>query len=194
MKINKVYGELYVEHIKNNGQKETTKRTINAKNINIEDKDKNSRDKSFSSHFGGYTLRFKNGTKISTQFFAGSYSDNHNRIEDFMKYREVSMFDYYHSDRVELAILDNDDNFITDKVLKYNNKYESELRAYVTFNEWIKILDKVKNYDRMVPFNSYIRKHYDKLVNSFKKIKNDIKKDWNKSIGKLKEYLRSILK
>lgn len=126
--------------------------------------------KTFNAHFGGFSIKFKNGTQLSSQFFPCSYSENHNAVEDMMKFRQVTMFDYYHSDNVELAILDKDGEFITKEVLKLG-PYEDTIKGYVGLDEWWKILHKCDDYDTMLGYRNWVNDKLEKIFNFFKKFK-----------------------
>jgi len=92
----------------------------------------------FSIFKKGFSLTFENGLCISTRFGGGNYCDNYE--SDF------NSKDIPPCKDCEIAILDTlrGDAFVTKEFFGKDN----DVKGYVTFNEWLEIVDKIKNWKR----------------------------------------------
>lgn len=85
----------------------------------------------------GFRLTFPNGLTLSTQFGAESHGDNH---------ADPTVFPYGSSfpksSTCEVAILNNDNDLITNEIINNNEMIEEK----VSFDQWLSIFETVKNY------------------------------------------------
>jgi hypothetical protein len=86
----------------------------------------------------GFKITFPNGLILSTQFGPGNYGTNHD-ASFFTDRREG-----FEATQVEIAVFKaSDRDFLTRQVLGHDD----DVKGYVDINEWLEIVDKVKNYD-----------------------------------------------
>lgn len=101
-------------------------------------------NKHFSSRNNHFWLTFDNGITLSTIFGYCSYSENRYGDESI---QIKDRFDVrYESDNAEIAIINPEGDFITKK---YKDDGDGVL-GYVSFDEWLKIVDWCKNYKKEV--------------------------------------------
>lgn len=105
----------------------------------------NSYQSVISKHFRtmrnkGFHLKFDNGVILSTQFGPYNYCGTYPNNIDFHEKMD-NKFDY-ESDDAEIGIFDKDRNWITKE---YKNDGDDVL-GFVSFDEWLKIIEWCKNY------------------------------------------------
>jgi len=93
----------------------------------------------------GFHLIFKNGVTLSTQIGWGNYCDNYNFSGDM---ESIMKKNSWESKDCEIGIWDKNKNWITKQMNKelFNEKNSDDVKGYVNFKNWLKIVDWCKNY------------------------------------------------
>lgn len=112
--------------------------------------------KSFNARYGGFHLKFPNGTVLSTQFQDGNYCENKSRTpNDVIEFADklldgVSIMDVLSSNNCEIAVwIDgNSKDYITGKFTdRGDTGNEDCVAGWITFNEWLNVFDKVREFN-----------------------------------------------
>jgi hypothetical protein len=88
----------------------------------------------------GFQITFKNGITVSVQFGAGNYCKNHNL--DNNPFRQIP--DFTNSPNAEIAIEDNEGNYIT---AKFDSQNGQNVIGWCNTDKVMKALNWAQNYN-----------------------------------------------